>query len=43
MKKLIEMEMAEKLTAGSKLSENGVDELSELVKKDLYTKVKSLQ
>ena len=42
MKKLIEMEMAEKLAAGSQLNENGVDELSELVKKDLYSKVKSL-
>lgn len=42
MKKLIEIEMAEKLTAESRLDEEGVEALSDLVKQGLYTRVKSL-
>jgi hypothetical protein len=42
IKKLIEIEMAEKLAAESKLTETDVEYLSELVKKSVYKKIKSL-
>lgn len=41
IKKLIEIEMAEKLAAESKLTEDDVEFLSEVVKKDMYAKIKS--
>jgi hypothetical protein len=41
MKKLIEIEMAEKLAAGSKLTADDVEELSELIKQGMYEKMKS--
>jgi hypothetical protein len=41
MKKLIEIEMAEKLAAESQLTEADVDDLSELVKKGVYKEMKS--
>ncbi|HLP48990.1 MAG TPA: hypothetical protein VK469_23820 [Candidatus Kapabacteria bacterium] len=42
MKKLIEIEIAEKIASSSKITEEGVEELSELVKKSLYKKMKTL-
>jgi hypothetical protein len=42
MKKLIEIEMAEKLAAESKLTEDDVKDLSEIVKESMYKKTKSL-
>jgi len=42
MKKLIEIEMAERLAAESQLTEDDVEYLSEIVKKDMYAKIKSL-
>jgi hypothetical protein len=42
MKRLIEIEMAEKLAAQSYLTDNAVDELSKSVKESLYRKIKSL-
>lgn len=42
MKKLIEIEMAEKLAAESKLTGDDVEELSGIVKDGLYKRVKSL-
>lgn len=42
MKKLIEIEIAEKLAAESKLTTADVDDLSELVKESMYRKMKSL-
>jgi hypothetical protein len=42
MKKLIEIEMAEKLAAESKLTEDDVNDLSEIVKESMYKKTKSL-
>jgi len=42
MKKLIEIEIAEKLAAESKLTAADVDDLSELVKESMYRKMKSL-
>lgn len=41
MKKLIEIEMAEKLAADSKLTEDDVKDLSEMVKESMYKKIKS--
>ena len=41
MKKLIEIEMAEKLAAESKLTEDHVNDLSEMVKESMYREVKS--
>jgi hypothetical protein len=41
MKRLIEIEMAEKLTAQSQLTDNDVDDLSESIKESLYRKIKS--
>jgi len=41
MKKLIEIEIAEKLTAESKLTEKEVDDLSVLVKEGIYNNIKS--
>ena len=41
MKRLIEIEMAEKLAAQSKLTDNDVDALSKSVKESLYRKIKS--
>lgn len=41
MKRLIEIEMAEKLAAQSQLTDNDVDDLSESVKESLYRKIKS--
>ena len=41
MKKLIEIEMAEKLAADSKLTEDDVKDLSEMVKESMYQKIKS--
>jgi hypothetical protein len=41
MKKLIEIEIAEKLASQSKLTEEDVETLSELVKKDMYKKMRS--
>lgn len=41
MKKLIEIEMAEKLAAESKLTEDDVKDLSEMVKESMYQKIKS--
>lgn len=41
IKKLIEIEMAEKLAAESKLTEDDVEFLSEVVKKDMYAKIES--
>ena len=41
MKKLIEIEMAEKLTAQSKLTDIDVEDLSESVKESLYKKIKT--
>lgn len=41
MKKLIEIEMAEKLAAESKLTEDQVNDLSELVKESMYREIKS--
>jgi len=41
MKRLIEIEMAEKLAAQSRLADNDVDELSELVKESLYNTINS--
>lgn len=41
MKKLIEIEMAEKLAAESKLTEDQVNDLSEMVKESMYREVKS--
>jgi hypothetical protein len=42
MKKLIEIEMAEKMASDSMLNEETVEELSNLVKKSMYKKIKSL-
>jgi hypothetical protein len=42
MKKLIEIEMAEKLSKDSHLTEEDAEYLSELVKESVYKKVKSL-
>lgn len=42
MKKLIEIEMAEKMASDSMLKEETVEELSDLVKKSMYKKMKSL-
>ena len=41
MKRLIEIEMAEKLAAQSQLTDSDVDDLSETVKESLYRKIKS--
>ena len=41
MKKLIEIEMAEKLAAESKLTEDDVKDLSEMAKESMYQKIKS--
>lgn len=41
MKKLIEIEMAEKLAAQSKLTEDDVRDLSEMIKDSMYKKIKS--
>jgi hypothetical protein len=41
MKKLIEMEIAEKLVAESRLTEDDVKDLSETVKESMYKKIKS--
>jgi hypothetical protein len=41
MKKLIEIEMAEKLAADSKLTEDDVKDLSGMVKESMYQKIKS--
>jgi len=41
MKRLIEIEMAEKLAAQSQLKDNDVDDLSKAVKESLYRKIKS--
>jgi hypothetical protein len=41
MKKLIEIEMAEKLAAESKLTEDDVKDLSEMVKESMYKNIKS--
>jgi hypothetical protein len=41
MKKLIEIEMAEKLAADSKLTEDDVKDLSEMVKESMYQTIKS--
>jgi hypothetical protein len=41
MKRLIEIEMAEKLAAQSHLTDHAVDELSKSVKESLYRKIKS--
>ena len=41
MKKLIEIEMAEKLAAESKLTEDDVRDLSEMIKDSMYREVKS--
>jgi len=41
IKKLIEMDMAEKLTAESRLTEADADELADLVKESMYAKMKS--
>jgi hypothetical protein len=40
MKKLIEIEMAEKLAAESKLIEDDVRDLSEMIKDSMYKKIK---
>ncbi|MCX6581533.1 MAG: hypothetical protein NT166_15270 [Candidatus Aminicenantes bacterium] len=42
MKKLIEIEMAEKLASHSMLEEETIEELSDLVKESMYKKIKSL-
>jgi hypothetical protein len=42
MKKLIEIEIAEKLASMSKLTEEDVESLSEMVKKDIYKRMKSV-
>ena len=42
MKKLIEIEMAEKLASHSMLKEETIEELSDLVKESMYKKIKSL-
>ncbi len=42
MKKLIEIEMAEKMASDSTRKEETVEELSDLVKKSMYKKIKSL-
>lgn len=42
MKKLIEIEIAEKIASSSKITEEDVEELSELVKQGLYEKMKTL-
>jgi hypothetical protein len=41
MKRLIEIEMAERLAAQSRLTDNDVEELSESVKENLYSKIKA--
>ena len=41
MKKLIEIEIAEKLAAESKLTDSDVDDLSELVKDSMYKYIKA--
>ncbi len=41
MKKLIEIEMAERLAAQSRLTDDNVEELSESVKESLYSKIKA--
>lgn len=41
MKRLIEIEMAERLAAESKLTEADVEDLSEMVKEGMYAKMKS--
>jgi len=41
MKRLIEIEMAEKLAARSKLTDSDVDDLSQSVKESIYRKIKS--
>jgi len=41
MKRLIEIEMAEKLAARSKLTDSDVDDLSQSVKEIIYRKIKS--
>jgi hypothetical protein len=43
MKRLIEIEMAEKLVYESKLSKGDIDDLSEKVKEGLYERLKSGQ
>jgi len=40
MKKLIEIKMAEKLAAESKLTEDDVKDLSEMIKESMYKKIK---
>jgi hypothetical protein len=42
MKKLIEIEMAEKMASDSTLEEETVEELSDRVKTSMYKKIKSL-
>jgi hypothetical protein len=42
MKKLIEIEIAEKLASKSKLTEKDVESLSEMVKKDMHKRMKSI-
>ena len=41
MKRLIEIEMAEKLAAQSQMQDTDVDDLSKAVKESLYRKIKS--
>ncbi|MGE5342887.1 MAG: hypothetical protein ACM3SY_15545 [Candidatus Omnitrophota bacterium] len=41
MKKLIEIEMAERIVSESRLTTDDVEELSELVKSGIYKKMKS--
>jgi len=40
MKRLIEIEMAEKLAARSKLTDSDVDDLSQSVKESIYRKIR---
>lgn len=42
MKKLIEIEMAEKMASSSILKGETVEELSDLIKESMYKKIKSL-